>query len=595
MTAVDPRGEYDRRLAQIARDIADAEKRHLTFSNLRLLLFAVFALMAWLAFARAVLHPAWLAIPAVAFVMLMVMHARVLNTRDRLHGARRYCERGLARLGDAWAGSGADGSHFLDEHPYARDLDLFGEGSLFQLLNTARTEAGETFLADWLRSPAPLAEVAARQQAVSELRDNVNFRQGLAVHASEAHVSPTGRLTAWAALLPLGLGAAQAWTFRVLALINALVVTLMLTDRLAPGWAIGWLACAGAIALAHKRRVWTVIRRVDAAADDLTLFESLLERIESETFRTPRLEQLRGTIDGAQKPSALIRRLRRVIAFRDVLRNELIRPFGLLLFVRSQAAVAIDQWHQQHRAALATWVAAVGELEAFSSLATFAFEHPEYPFPELSDGPGRVLSATAIAHPLLPGSTAVGNDVSLGGAFPQVLIVSGSNMSGKSTLLRSIGTNVVLALAGAPVRAQSFTVSRLIIGATIKVQDSLQQGYSRFYSEIIKLRDIVGDAAAGKPVLFLLDEIMHGTNSHDRRIGAEAIVRSLAGAGAIGLVTTHDLALTALASHGDMHARNVHFEDRIENGRMVFDYRMRDGVVEHSNALDLMRAVGIKV
>lgn len=595
MTAADPRGEYERRLAQIARELADVERRHLTFSNLRLLLFAVFSVIAWLSFARAALHPVWLVIPAIAFAILMVTHARLLNGRDRLQGARRYCERGLARLNGTWAGTGADGSRFLDDHPYARDLDLFGDGSLFQFLNTARTEAGEMFLADWLRTPAPLSEAAARQNAVSELRDNVEFRQGLAVHASEAHVSPTGRLTAWAALEPVGLGAAQAWSFRILALLNVLVVISMFTDRLPAGWAIGWLAVSGALALAHKRRVWTVIRRADAAADDLSLFESLLTRIESEPFRTPRLEHLRGAINGAQKPSALIRQLRRVIALRDVLRNELIRPVGLLLFIRSQAAVAIDQWHQQHRAALATWVAAVGELEAFSSLATFAFEHPEYPFPELSDGPVRVLSATALAHPLLPATTAVGNDVSLGGASPQVLIVSGSNMSGKSTLLRSIGSNVVLALAGAPVRAQSFTVSSLVVGTTIKVQDSLQQGYSRFYSEIIKLRDIVADAAAGKPVLFLLDEIMHGTNSHDRRIGAEAIVRALATAGAIGLVTTHDLALTALASHGDMHARNVHFEDRIENGRMVFDYRMRDGVVEHSNALDLMRAVGIDV
>jgi DNA mismatch repair ATPase MutS len=184
--------------------------------------------------------------------------------------------------------------------------------------------------------------------------------------------------------------------------------------------------------------------------------------------------------------------------------------------------------------------------------------------------------------------------VTLGADGPRVLIVSGSNMSGKSTLLRAVGANAVLGLAGAPVRAQRLTLSAIALGATIRVEDSLQQGHSRFYSEILKIRDIVQLAKGAGPVLFLLDEILHGTNSHDRRIGAEAIVRALVGAGAIGLVTTHDLALTALAANAEVRARNVHFEDRIEDGRMVFDYRMRDGVVERSNALELMRTVGLQ-
>jgi len=167
-------------------------------------------------------------------------------------------------------------------------------------------------------------------------------------------------------------------------------------------------------------------------------------------------------------------------------------------------------------------------------------------------------------------------------------------MSGKSTLLRAVGCNVVLALAGGPVRANALTVSPVAIGATLRVEDSLQAGISRFYAEILRIRAIVETTRGPLPLLFLLDEILHGTNSHDRRIGAEAIVRSLVNAGSIGLVTTHDLALTELPRTLE-RAANVHFEDRIENGRMVFDYRMRPGVVEHSNALELMRAVGLEV
>ena len=208
---------------------------------------------------------------------------------------------------------------------------------------------------------------------------------------------------------------------------------------------------------------------------------------------------------------------------------------------------------------------------------------------------GPVLVAEMLAHPLIAEGVAVANDVRLGGEAPHVLLVSGSNMSGKSTLLRAIGTNVALALAGAPVRARSLTLSPMAIGATLRVEDSLQAGISRFYAEILRIRAIVEAASGPRPLLFLLDEILHGTNSHDRRIGAGAIVQSLVEAGAIGLVTTHDLALTELVSALGGRAANVHFEDRIEDGKMVFDYRMRSGIVEHSNALALMRAVGLKV
>jgi DNA mismatch repair ATPase MutS len=189
----------------------------------------------------------------------------------------------------------------------------------------------------------------------------------------------------------------------------------------------------------------------------------------------------------------------------------------------------------------------------------------------------------------------VANDVRLGGDAPHVLLVSGSNMSGKSTLLRAVGCNVVLALSGGPVRADALTLSPLAIGATLRVEDSLQAGISRFYAEVLRIRAIVDTARGPLPLLFLLDEILAGTNSHDRRIGADAIVRSLVTAGGIGLVTTHDLALTELPKTLGRQAANVHFEDRIEQGTMVFDYRMRPGVVEHSNALELMRAVGLDV
>ena len=260
-------------------------------------------------------------------------------------------------------------------------------------------------------------------------------------------------------------------------------------------------------------------------------------------------------------------------------------------------AVAIDRWRTRYAGAVATWLHAAGELEAFAALATYAYEHPADPFPVMVE-PAPLFEAAALGHPLIPETTAVTNDVALGGTHPHLLLVSGSNMSGKSTLLRAIGVNVVLALSGAPVRAGALRLSPMALGTSLRVDDSLQAGRSRFYAEILRIRaivDLTRDADHPAPVVFLLDEMLAGTNSHDRRIGAEAIIRTLIANGAIGLVTTHDLALADVVPSLGALAANVHFEDRIVDGAMVFDYRMRPGIVEHSNALALMRAIGLEV
>jgi hypothetical protein len=590
----DPRAPYERRIAELSQQIAAGERRHLQIANLRLLLFAAAAAVLWLSLSRELFTPAWILLPAALFAALMVAHARVLNASERLVRARRYYERGLARIDGTWSGTGPDGDRFIAGHPYARDLDLFGPGSLFQLLDTARTVAGESTLADWLRTPAASAEIRLRQAAVAELRDRVEFREALAILAAEAHVSRTGALADWALATPIGLGRREAILFGVCAALNVLAVALLFTGTLSGGAIVVWLVVTGLVGRALRNRVWGVLKRIDAAAYDLSLLEELLARLERETFSSPRLAQLHSALAGERGPSSLVAQLRRFIAVRDLPRNEFARPFALLLFARSLAATAIDNWHRRHRHTLSSWLAAVGEFEALASLGTYACEHPGDAFPEISDK-APTFEAVAIAHPLLSESVAVRNDVALGGDGAQVLLVSGSNMSGKSTLLRAVGTNAVLALAGAPVRASRLTISPLAIGASVRVEDSLQQGHSRFYTEILKIKHILELTGGGRPVLFLLDEILHGTNSHDRRIGAEAIVRSLLEAGAIGLVTTHDLALARLEESAGKRARNVHFEDHVEDGRMVFDYRMREGVVERSNALELMRAVGIQV
>jgi hypothetical protein len=592
----DPRSEYSRRLEFWNADIARADRAHRHLSRARLAVAGATAVLAWLAFVSHRVSPAWPLALVAGVVVLAIVHARVFRGIERARRARQLYERGLARIDSTWAGVGPDGARFLEAHPFARDLDLFGPASLFQLLDTARTEVGEETLAAWLRAGADIEEIRVRQEAVTELRANVDFREDLAVLAAESHIGRTSALLEWAASPPVGLSRAIGIMFGACAVISASMLVLTLAERVPSTVFLIWILVQSGLVGIWRQQIATALARVDMADHDLGLMVALLERIEREVFISSRLASVRAAllVDGIP-PSRRIAALRRLVTWLDQSTLNLwFRPIGALLLVRSQTAVAIDRWHGAYGPAISTWVRAVGEIEALSALATYGYEHPADPFPSLVDE-GPVFHSTALGHPLIPESASVRNDVALGGPHPRAFIVSGSNMSGKSTLLRAVGVNVVLASAGAPVRAASLTLSPLAIGATMRIEDSLQEGHSRFYAEILRIRSIVDLARGARPLLFLLDEILGGTNSYDRRIGAEAIVLVLIDAGAIGLITTHDLALTELAAQLGSDVANVHFEDRIENGSIVFDYRMRPGVVERSNALALMRAVGLEV
>jgi len=358
---------------------------------------------------------------------------------------------------------------------------------------------------------------------------------------------------------------------------------------------IVWVLLQGGVVALWRRR--SGLRRfLPTSERDLRLVAGLLERLEREPFTAGWLLDRHARLTSAHESAAsAVNRLRGLVSLLDSFSDNLFFiPIGRVLLLHEQLLLAIERWRQSFGPSIAAWLRAAGEIEAMTALACYAYERHTDPFPELVES-GVVFDAKGLGHPLIADEASVRNDLQLGDHGPQVLVVSGSNMSGKSTLLRAVGVNVVLALAGAPVRAASLRLSHLSIGATLRIEDSLQEHRSRFYAEIVRIRGILDVARSGQTLLFLLDEILHGTNSYDRRIGAEAIVRGLLGYGAIGLVTTHDLALTEIVPRLGVTAANVHFEDRLEHGQMVFDYRMRPGVVEHSNALALMRAVGLEV
>ncbi len=591
----DPRLEYTSRLESRRSAYTALERRHIAFGNTKVAVFALSVLLAWIAFSYHWLSPWWLLAPAAVLLILALTHERLLRRRRSAERAVAFYERGLARLDDRWAGNGETGEQFNDPaHPYAEDLDLFGSGSLFELLSTARLRAGEETLARYLLEPAQPDVIRNRHASVAELRPGVDLREDFALLGEDLRSTINPRaLATWAEEQPVLNSKSARTTAAVLSVLAvASVVFWAAAGKVEPFLAVGFVEAL--FFLKWRKRVAAVAELAGEPAYGIALLASVLERIERERFTSPRLVELRQKLDTrGVPPSHAIARLNRLMELLHSRDNVAVRVIGPPLLWTTQVAFAIEGWRRKYGPSVRTWLEAVGEIEALMSLAGYAYEHPADTFPEFVDCRA-CFEADAIGHPLVPESRVVRNDVSLSEDL-RVLVVSGSNMSGKSTLLRTVGINAVLALAGAPVRARRLRLSPMALGASIRTLDSLQGGTSRFYTEIKRLRLLVDLTKGPLPVLFLLDELLHGTNSHDRRTGGAAVVRSLVERGAIGLLTTHDLALAHIADVLSPRAANVHFEDHLENGKINFDYLLRPGVVRKSNALELMRSIGLEV
>ena len=598
-----PAAEYHRRLAARRDQIAVLTRADARISAARLLTFGAAVALALLVWQDVIGSAAWLLIPAAVFLWLVVHHARVIAARRAAERVAAFYENGLARLEDRWAGTGEPGERHGDpEHPYAADLDLFGHGSLFELLSTARTRAGEQMLAGWLKHPADAAEIRARHEAIAELTPLLDLREHLAVVGDDirAGVDPDA-LIAWAAEPPTLAPRWLRWLSVVTTLIVIAVVAVWATGTTGFMLVLMALALQGVATATQRARVEHLLHASDAPARELGILLHVLVRLQRERFVAPRLVAIQRELEAAAgTASTAIRRLQKLLELHDWEHNLMFAPMAAAVMWDTHIAWAVQQWRLANGRYVSHWVRAAGELEAFASLSAYRYEHPDDPFPQLVDsaGGGRsvaVFDGAALGHPLLAAARMIRNDVSLAADGTGLLVVSGSNMSGKSTLLRTVGVNAVLALAGAPVRATSLRLSPLALGATLRIQDSLQEGRSRFYAEITRIRELADLAGGPIPLLFLLDELFHGTNSHDRLVGASGVLRGLLDKGAIGLITTHDLALTAVADTLAPRAANVHFEDVFEDGEIRFDYRMKPGPVTRSNAIALMRAVGLDV
>ncbi len=595
----DPHVEYSKRLETYLQIVAAKNRLHIQVGNSKLAIVAAGLVLVWLSLAKHWLSPNWLLLPIGLYIVLAIFHERTIRARTRAETAAALYRRGIARIEDHWTGTGQTGDRFRDEkHVYAEDLDLFGKGCLFELLSTARLPMGENWLAKWLLAPSPKPAVLERQGLIAELREKLDLHRDLAVTGEElrARLNPES-LTAWAEgqpVLPtvawrvvaavLAIAAAGAFVFYSSTLTYwpfLAVLTLEIFFR-------RWL----------RSRAEAAIEGISSCnAEGLLLFAEILHRLEQEPFTSPRLQSIAAELKlGGQPASHLIRKLARIVYWIDARHSLLAHIVELPLLYTVQVAFAAEAWRKHWGARMRTWVDTAGEMEALISLATYSFEHPADPFPQfVESGASRAcFVGEELGHPLVPAARCVRNSVRLD-MDTRVILVSGSNMSGKSTLLRTVGINTVLAMAGAPIRGKSLRLTPLTIGTRIRSTDSLQEGRSTFYTEILHIRSVFELTKQREPLLFLFDELLEGTNSKDRRIGAESLIRGLLGRGAIGIVTTHDLALTEITDALGSCMCNMHFEDQIVDGKMQFDYKLRDAVVAKSNAIELMRLIGLEI
>jgi hypothetical protein len=603
--------EYQRRAADHQSQAELLGRRSVLVSNLRGLSFLI-ALIGLVSAAVAddsILAMAVGLAALLAFAVLVAVHPRVLAREDLAWRHWRVNDNAAHRARDEWHSLPEDGTQFQDaEHPYTADLDVFGSRSLFQFINVAHTSYGQAQLTAYLSKLDDRDVIIERQRAVRELGPRLDLRQELEAYTLRGANPPGQRppqkqialdlepLIRWAESTPVFLPqTALVWAARLLPL---LTLAGFLAARFLGQPALLWivpLTAQLALSVRCGPEAARVFNSVSSSPGAFARIRPTFTLLEQTTVEAPMLVRMSEALGkGERSASEQMRRFERVLGWFELRHNGMVYPFiNVLLLWDLQCVLALEKWQRTSGRALSPWLEALGQWEALSSLAGVAYDNPDFNFPEIT-AERSVFAATALGHPLISARHRVANDVILEGAGT-ALLVTGSNMSGKSTLLRAMGLAAVLGLAGSAVCAAKMRLSPMRVHTSMRISDSLAAGVSHFYAELKKLRTALAAASGEFPVFFLLDEILHGTNSEERQIGARWILGQLIEAGATGAVSTHDMALCALPPTLMHRVRTVHLRESVEGERMTFDYKLRPGPVSGGNALLLMRSLGLDV
>ncbi|HTM45330.1 MAG TPA: hypothetical protein VL137_10270 [Polyangiaceae bacterium] len=602
---------YSSRCQRYGAHADELGRRSALIGNLRGLFFGLTVILAlWALFgSERALASSGAGLFLVLFIGAVVWHGRVLARQETALRFWYVNEHARIRTGSDWHTLTDQGASLVEEgHPYAGDLDLFGSGSVFQRFNVAHTRFGQRTLARLLGVPVTATEAQGRQSIVKSLVNELELRQELEARSLSLTLPRIWNRTDAKLSLPPDPEPLLSWAesaqlpeFTSLHLVAFTVLPALTLFGTALAfwagastwvWAIPLGIQIGVLFRYHEVTSRT-FHSVSLGQGLFTQYGPMLSLLSQFGERVPTLAPLLGTLGDSHAPEQAMKEFARWVGFLELKLNPLVHPLAdAFLLWDVHCLIALAKWQRRWGKKLRTWFEAIGEIEAYSSLAGIAHDNPDYCWPSFASEVK--LEALQLAHPLINSAARVGNSVNLGGA-QQALLITGSNMSGKSTYLRSLGLAQVMALAGAPVCAKSFQTSALVVRTSIRMSDSLEQGISHFYAELSKLKTVVETAHENGAVLFLLDEILHGTNSVERQIGARWVLSELLRCGSIGAVSTHDKGLCELRGELMNKVVQMHFRETVEGERMTFDYKLRPGPVAGGNALRLMRTLGLEV
>ena len=587
---------YDERIAQ-HRATLEALKRKIYHAGTLRLLIVVAALVAvWIARGAGWAVLAGIVVACVVpFVALMVYHNRLAVQRDFAAELLRLNEAERRAIDYDFSAFDGGGEYADAAHPFALDLDVFGEQSLFRSLNRTVTSAGQSLLAQWFMRPlTECAAVLRRREAIRELADRPDFRQHFYAMGIASKGQRAGASDEWMKGLPRFADRAVWRVLKVLVPVLWIVVAVGYAVGAFPAWtAGGMLALSFGVANLPAKRIHALCKSADRMEGVLRSYAALIARVEAETFRAESLVALRRCFVPTEGVSAsqAIRGLSRLIGALDQRYSMAGLLLNLLLLRDVWLAGRVERWMARHVGHVADWFGALAEMDALCSLGGFAFNHPDYPYPDLTDA-YFCMDGRGLGHPLIHGDRCVRNDLHIARP-PHFVVITGANMAGKSTYLRTVGVNFLLACMGLPVCAEQLTVSPAPLFTSLRTADSLAAGESYFFAELKRLKQIIDRLQAGEQLFIILDEILKGTNSEDKRKGSLALMKQLVGRGACGIIATHDLQLGALADEFSEAVENGCFEADMTAETLTFSYRLRPGVAQNMNACFLMKRMGI--
>jgi len=590
---------YQQQIAGHLKELKKFERKRSLFGWLRFLSLGTAFVLLWMIWANGL--PILLPIPFLLIGLFLFVLRKDIENNDSIENLQRLIKISQTEIEvlQHHFTELPDGIEFKPEHhEYANDLDIFGRASLYQYINRCTSEQGKKLFAEWLLSPAPDETILQRQAAVKELEPQIEWRQQLRSYGLEKPITKSieYKINAWLQE-PFQFINKPIWHVLryLLPTISFAFLALHLADIISASIFYPAILLMLMISFGISKKVMPAYTHLDKAATQLETLSKSILWIEYLHFKSGLLSQLqKAYLHNSRSSSQTIKNLKNILDRFDIRLNPLVFiPLNTFLFWDIQQVMILENWKKENKEHIGDWFHSLAEIESLSSLANLSFNHPDWAYPSISKEHGTAI-ADELGHPLIPKDKLVTNSFSTAGN-EGLNLITGSNMAGKSTFLRSVGVNIALAMMGSPVCAKAFTVSNMKVISSMRVSDNLEENTSTFYAELKKLKEVIETVYRNEKVFLLLDEILRGTNSADRHIGSKALIKQLIHHNAAGLIATHDLELAKLADEFPDKLHNYHFDVQVAADELNFDYKLKKGVCTSMNASLLMKKIGIEL